>query len=133
MLLGPKRRRQDDALFKTILGVVLAAGWDRHGRRRRQFINGRVKAWQGFLRLRAASATGFFSFTIREVAPMGRTARIGSRSVRLLARDGEIAPTNCFDSSTSTILPTVLYTDVSGGERQLALIAARCARACTRW
>ena len=92
----------------------------------RQFINGRVKAWHGCFGYVPQAQLGFFPFTIREVVLMGRTARIGLFGTPS-ARDGEIAD-ELLRLLNIDNLADRPYTDVSGGERQLALIARALAQ-----
>ena len=124
-LLGPNGAGKT-TLFKTILGLVPPLGGDRHGGRRGHSSMVASKPRTG-VRLRAAGAEwDFFPFTIREVVLMGRTARIGLFGTPS-ARDREIT-----DELLRLLgidgLADRSYTDVSGGERQLALIARALAQ-----
>jgi iron complex transport system ATP-binding protein len=118
-LLGPNGGGKT-TMFRTILGLLepLAGtvrvdgaptvGWS-HGQRARAF---------GYV---PQAVAGMFPYTVREIVLMGRTARVGlfatpSRHDRDVA-DGAIATLGI------ERLADRPYTEVSGGERQLALVA----------
>jgi len=123
-LLGPNGVGKT-TLFKTILGLIAPLGGS-------ILADGAAIAhWsrQHFARLFGyvpQAQLGFFPFTVREVVLMGRTARIG-----LFASPSSI------DVKIAEQLLGLLgiehlanrpYTEVSGGERQLALIARALAQ-----
>jgi iron complex transport system ATP-binding protein len=123
-LLGPNGSGKT-TLFKTVLrllepraGTVTVDGESiaRWSRRRLA---------QSFGYVPQAQAT-FFPFTLREVVLMGRTAHVGLFATPS-RRDREIA-----EESLAALeighLAARLYTEVSGGERQLALVARALAQ-----
>jgi iron complex transport system ATP-binding protein len=123
-LLGPNGVGKT-TLFKTILrlnaplgGTILADGEaiDRWPRQRLARLFGYVPQAQ----------LGLFPFTIREVVLMGRTAHIGIFATPS-SRDMEIAE-EMLDLLGIGHLADQVYTEVSGGERQLALVARALAQ-----
>src|SRR5262245_1921402 len=123
-LLGPNGAGKT-TLFKTILGLVAPLGgailadgaainrWSRQSLAR---VFGYVPQAQ----------LGFFPFTVREIVLMGRTARIGLFQTPS-SRDMEIAA-ELLRLLGIDHLADRPYTEVSGGERQLALIARALAQ-----
>lgn len=69
---------------------------------------------------------GLFPFTVEDVVLMGRAARVGRFSAPG-AQDRRMAR-HCLDQLGITHLRTNSYTAISGGERQLALIARALAQ-----
>ena len=69
---------------------------------------------------------GAFPFTVREVVLMGRTAHLGLYA-RPSRRDHDVAG-RTLDTLGIGHLADRPYTQISGGERQLALIARRSPR-----
>ena len=123
-LLGPNGAGKT-TLFKTILalvpplgGVIKAdeAAIDRWPRQSLARMFGYVPQAQ----------LGFFPFTVQEVVLMGRTARIGLFNTPS-ARDREIAQ-QLLEVLGISNLAERPYTEVSGGERQLTLIARALAQ-----
>ena len=123
-LLGPNGAGKT-TLFKTILklvtplgGVVSADGEaiDPWPRRKLARLFGYVPQAQ----------FGLFPFTLREVVLMGRTAHIGLFTTPS-SRDAEIAE-EMLEVLGIGHLADRAYTEVSGGERQLALIARALAQ-----
>ena len=123
-LLGPNGAGKT-TLFKTILGLVAPLGgvvmadgaainrWSRQSLAR---LFGYVPQAQ----------LGFFPFTVREVVLMGRTARIGLFNTPS-SRDVEIAAELLRLLGINNLADRP-YTEVSGGERQLTLIARALAQ-----
>jgi iron complex transport system ATP-binding protein len=123
-LLGPNGGGKT-TLFKTVLGLLAplagsvsvdgeaTAGWS-HARRARAF---------GYV---PQAAAGLFPYTVREMVLMGRTARVGLFATPS-ARDRDAA-----DAAIAALgiepLADRAYTEVSGGERQLALVARALAQ-----
>lgn len=123
-LLGPNGGGKT-TLFRTLLGILPPlAGTVR--------VAGRALAdWsRQDLATRLAyvpqSHAGLFAFTVEEVALMGRTARL-PRFATPSARDREIVRT-CLARLGIGHLAGRIYTEISGGERQLALIARALAQ-----
>jgi iron complex transport system ATP-binding protein len=65
--------------------------------------------------------TAFFPFTVREVVVMGRASRLGPFSAP--GRSDETAAEGALARLGIGHLADAIYTEISGGERQLALIA----------
>jgi iron complex transport system ATP-binding protein len=123
-LLGPNGSGKT-TLFKTLLGLlpaqggaVLMDGADL-GARKRDEVARRVSY------VPQAHAT-FFPFSVREVVLMGRTAHLGIFSSPS-RHDREIADAAIERLRLGTLADSV-YTRVSGGERQLALVARALAQ-----
>lgn len=126
-LLGPNGSGKT-TLFRTLLGILPAlrgevrvAGrqigeWHRRDLARR-------------LAYVPQSHAGLFAFTVEEVVLMGRTARI-DRFATPSARDREVAH-QALDALGIGLLAERVYTEISGGERQLALIARALAQEAT--
>jgi iron complex transport system ATP-binding protein len=123
-LLGPNGSGKT-TLFKTVLrllaprgGRVTVAGEsvDRWSRSRLARVFGYVPQAQ----------LGVFPFTVRDVALMGRTAHIGAFSAP--SRGDQAVAEEMLALLGIHHLGERLYTEVSGGERQLALIARALAQ-----
>ena len=123
-LLGPNGSGKT-TLFKTLLGLlppqggqVLMDGVDLQRRKR-----GEVAQRMSYV---PQAHAAFFPFTVREVVLMGRTAHleIFSSPTR---RDREIAQT-AIERMSLAHLSDSIYTRISGGERQLTLIARALAQ-----
>jgi iron complex transport system ATP-binding protein len=123
-LLGPNGSGKT-TLFKTLLGLlrplggqVLIDGMDLQRSKR-----GEVAQRVSYV---PQAHAAFFPFTVREVVLMGRTAHleIFSSPTR---RDREIAQT-AIERMSLAQLSDSIYTRISGGERQLALIARALAQ-----
>lgn len=123
-LLGPNGSGKT-TLFKTLLGLLPAQGG-------RVLIDGadvaavrRDEVARLVSYVPQAHAT-FFPFTVREVVLMGRTSHLGVFSSPS-RRDREIAQA-AIDRMRLGGLADAIYTRISGGERQLALIARALAQ-----
>ncbi|MGU3668575.1 ABC transporter ATP-binding protein [Methylobacterium sp. A49B] len=118
-LLGPNGGGKT-TLFKTLLGLLPARG----GRIRLDGTDLSRLSRRTVARTAAAvpqAHAAYFPFTVREVVVMGRASRIGPFS----------APGPADEAAAEAALVTLgighlaekIYTEISGGERQLALIA----------
>jgi len=123
-LLGPNGSGKT-TLFKTLLGLlppqggeVLADGIGLKDRKRDEIA--RLVSYV------PQAHAAFFPFTVREVVVMGRTAHLGIFSSPS-RRDREIAQT-AIERMRVAHLADSIYTRISGGERQLALIARALAQ-----
>lgn len=123
-LLGPNGGGKT-TLFKTVLGLLPpvagavavdgepTAGWTRA---RRALAFGYVPQ----------AAAGLFPYTVRDVVLMGRTARVGLFATPS-RHDREVAGAT-IDALGIGHLADRPYTEVSGGERQLSLVARALAQ-----
>ena len=123
-LLGPNGSGKT-TLFKTLLGLlptqggeVLMDGAALRGRKRNEVA-------QRVSYVPQAHAA-FFPFTVAEVVLMGRTAHLGVFSSPS-RRDREVAM-GAIERMRLTHLADATYTRISGGERQLTLIARALAQ-----
>jgi iron complex transport system ATP-binding protein len=123
-LLGPNGAGKT-TLFKSILGLLAplagtiaidAEGIDRWSRRRLARVFGYVPQAQ----------LGLFPFTVRDVVLMGRTAHIDLFATPS-ARDIEVAE-EMVDLLGIVHLSDQPYTEISGGERQITLVARALAQ-----
>lgn len=123
-LLGPNGSGKT-TLFKTLLGLLPRQGG-------RVLIDGtdvRQKKRDAVARLVSyvpQAHAAFFPFTVREIVLMGRTAHLGVFSSPS-RRDHEIAQA-AIERMRLAPLADSIYTRISGGERQLALIARAIAQ-----
>jgi iron complex transport system ATP-binding protein len=123
-LLGPNGSGKT-TLFKTLLGLLPAQAGE-------VLIDGRnLRMWRRDEIARAVSYVpqahaAFFPFTVREVVLMGRTAHLGVFSSPS-RRDREVAQA-ALERLRVSHLSDSIYTRISGGERQLALIARALAQ-----
>lgn len=123
-LLGPNGSGKT-TLFKTLLGLlppqggnVLMDGLDLQRSKREEIAR--------LLSYVPQAHAAFFPFTVREVVLMGRTAHLGVFSSPS-RRDREIAQ-SAIERMRLAHLADSIYTRISGGERQLALIARALAQ-----
>jgi iron complex transport system ATP-binding protein len=123
-LLGPNGSGKT-TLFKTLLGLlpaqggqVLMDGVDLRGRRRDE-----VARLVSYV---PQAHAAFFPFTVREVVLMGRTARLGVFSSPS-RHDHDVAMA-AIERMGLAQLAGSIYTRVSGGERQLTLVARALAQ-----
>jgi iron complex transport system ATP-binding protein len=123
-LLGPNGGGKT-TLFKTILGLLPPQAG-------RVLIDGEDTAPWPRRRLAQAMAyvpqahAAFFPFTVRDVVLMGRTARIGLFATP--SRHDVAAADRALETLGIAALADRVYTQISGGERQLTLIARALAQ-----
>lgn len=124
-LLGPNGGGKT-TLFKTLLGLLPAKagrvtldGGDLAKASRKEIARDIAYVPQAH--------AAFFPFSVREVVAMGRASRLGPFSAPGAADDAAVA------AALATLgiqhLAEAIYTEISGGERQLALIARALAGA----
>lgn len=123
-LLGPNGSGKT-TLFKTLLGLlppqggqVLVDGTDARQKKRDEVAR--------LLSYVPQAHVAFFPFTVREVVLMGRTAHLGVFSSPS-RHDREVAQA-AIERMRLAHLADAIYTRISGGERQLALIARALAQ-----
>jgi iron complex transport system ATP-binding protein len=123
-LLGPNGAGKT-TLFKTVLGLVapLRGAVMMEGATIHRWSRQSLARLFGYV---PQAQFGFFPFTVREVVLMGRTARIGMFQAPS-SRDAEMAE-ELLRLLGIDHLANRPYTEVSGGERQLALIARALAQ-----
>jgi len=123
-LLGPNGSGKSTP-FKTLMGLIPAQGGELH------IMNKAVQHWprREFARQVAyvpQAHDGVFPFTVEEIVLMGRTARIGRYSTPG-KHDRDVAA-HCLQKLNILHLGQRPYTEISGGERQLSLIARAMAQ-----
>lgn len=123
-LLGPNGSGKT-TLFKTVLGLLRPQGG-------RILVDGEdVARWPRerlarHLAYVPQAHTAFFPFTVRDIVLMGRATRVGLFATPS-ARDRAAAEA-ALDSLGIGGLADRAYTEISGGERQLALVARALAQ-----
>lgn len=123
-LLGPNGSGKT-TLFKTLLGLLPPLAGELH--LRGQPVAGWSRAdFARHVGYVPQAHHGIFPFTVEEVVLMGRCARIG-RFASPSAHDRQVA-TRCMELLGIAALARRSYTAISGGERQLALIARALAQ-----
>jgi len=123
-LLGPNGAGKT-TLFKTILRLIAPLGGkiSADGEAINHWSRRRLARLFGYV---PQAQFGFFPFTIREIVLMGRTAHMGLFSTPS-PRDEKVA-VEMLDLLGIGDLADRLYTEVSGGERQLTLVARALAQ-----
>jgi iron complex transport system ATP-binding protein len=123
-LLGPNGGGKT-TLFKTILGLLPALGGTVavDGERLASWPRARVARVLGYV---PQAQLGVFPFTVREVVLMGRTAHIGAFATPS-RRDVGVAEAT-LETLGIAHLAERPYTEVSGGERQMTLVARALAQ-----
>jgi len=118
-LLGPNGVGKT-TLFKTMLGLLPAHGGEIRvgGENVAAWSRRRLAQWIGYV---PQAHTPPFPFTVRDVVAMGRVAHLGLFSSPA-AVDCDIAEKS-LDTLGIATLGDASYTEISGGERQLVLIA----------
>ncbi|WP_397476025.1 ABC transporter ATP-binding protein [Pusillimonas sp.] len=123
-VLGPNGSGKS-TLFKTLMGLLPALEGEL------RVLDKPVRRWsrRDFARRVGyvpQAHDGMFPFTVEEMVLMGRTAHIGPYSLPG-AHDKDVAH-KCLEQLQISHLRDKVYTEISGGERQLALIARALAQ-----
>jgi len=123
-LLGPNGVGKT-TLFKTILGLLPARSGEIRfdGEPIGSWPRRRLAQWVGYV---PQAHTPPFPFVVRDVVAMGRTAHLGLYASPG-AEDRKIA-TAALDTLGIAALGAATYTEISGGQRQLVLIARALAQ-----
>ena len=123
-LLGPNGGGKS-TLFRTLLGLLPAQGGEVRvgGDPLPTLSRGAIARRVSYV---PQAHAGYFPFTMRDVVLMGRTAHL-SPFAAPSKRDVDIAD-GCLEKLGLSALADQVYTRVSGGERQLALIARALAQ-----
>ena len=123
-LLGPNGSGKT-TLFRTILGALRPLGGDVRvdGVSTATWSRARLARWLAYV---PQAHGGFFPFTTLDVVLMGRTAHLAAFAVPA-RHDREIALAALHQLGVAALAPRV-FTELSGGERQLVLIARALAQ-----
>jgi len=123
-LLGPNGSGKT-TLFKTLLGLLPAQGGAvlMNGVDLSAFRRSEIARQVSYV---PQAHAAFFPFTVREVVVMGRTAHLGMFSSP--SRRDRDAAQAALERLRLTALADAIYTRISGGERQLTLIARALAQ-----
>jgi iron complex transport system ATP-binding protein len=123
-VLGPNGGGKT-TLFRTVLGLLTRHGGAIHlqGEPIENLSRAEIARRVGYV---PQGHTGYFAFTVREFVLMGRTAHLGVFSVPG-KRDREVSE-RALESLGIAHLADKPVTEISGGERQLALVARALAQ-----
>jgi iron complex transport system ATP-binding protein len=123
-VLGPNGGGKT-TLFRTLLGLLEPHGGTvrLEGRQLQQLSRAEIARRIGYV---PQGHSAYFAFTVREFVLMGRTAHLGVFSVPG-SRDREVAE-RALESLGIAHLADKPVTEISGGERQLALVARALAQ-----
>ena len=123
-VLGPNGSG-NTTLFRTLLGLLVRQGGEIsiHGARLDELGRAEIARRAGYV---PQGHSAYFAFTVLEFVLMGRTAHLGAFSTPA-RRDVEVAE-RALDSLGIPQLASKPVTEISGGERQLALIARALAQ-----
>lgn len=123
-LLGPNGSGKS-TLFKTLLGLIPALSGTVYlkGSPLSHWTRAELARQVAYV---PQAQTGVFPFTVLEIVLMGRSVRLGRFSGP--SRDDHDIARHCLEQMGIASLADRIYTEISGGERQLALIARALAQ-----